>query len=381
MAPRLDTGLEQLLERYAPSSAPAALATTVATAGSTYRKAGARMLIEADGRLVGLLSGGCLEQDLREHALAVLAGNAARVVEYDMRGDDDLLYGIGAGCEGAMRILIEPAARDSAAARALARAGDATGRGEPAALAVVHEGPAEALGTRAWVASSASRPDRNDDRNDDSSDGHDGDPDGDPDAALAVACAGALTSRASGGFRWETGRGPQEAWIEYLAPAPRLLICGAGPDAEPLATQLRGLRWSVTLVDHRPAYAVPARFPGATVLHAAAGELAARLALDAFDAAVVMSHHLASDALYLRALAASRVPYVGLLGPRPRRERLLAGLGPLAGALLPRLRGPVGLDIGAVTPEAIALAIAAELHAIAAARGGGQLRGGSGGDT
>ena len=365
MAPRLDTGLEQLLERYALPSAPAALATTVATAGSTYRKAGARMLIEADGRLVGLLSGGCLEQDLREHALAVLAGSASRVVEYDMRGDDDLLYGIGAGCEGAMRILIEPAARDSAAARALARAGAATGRGEPAALAVVHEGPAEALGTRAWVARSGAAPERDD--------GLAG-----LDVALAAACAGALATQASRGFRWQSGYGPQEAWIEYLAPAPRLLICGAGPDAEPLVVQLRTLRWSVTLVDHRPAYAVPARFPGATVLHAATGELAAQLALDDFDAAVVMSHHLASDALYLRALAVSRVPYVGLLGPRPRRERLLAGLGPLAAALLPRLRGPVGLDIGALTPEGIALAIAAELHAFAAGRSGGRLRAGNG---
>ena len=361
MAPRLDTGLEQLLERYALLSATAALATIVATAGSTYRKAGARMLIESDGRLVGLLSGGCLEQDLREHALAVLAAGAARVVEYDMRGADDLLYGIGAGCEGAMRILIEPAARNSAAAQALARAGAATARGEPVALAMIHEGPADALGTRAYALGEEPAQDA-------------------LDAGLAGACAAALAMRASRGFRWDRGRVRQEAWIEYLAPPPRVLICGAGPDAEPVVAQLRALRWAVTLVNHRPACAVPARFAGATVVHAAAGELGARLELDSFDAAVVMSHHLPSDSLYLRALAGSRVPFVGLLGPRPRRERLLAELGPLAGALLPRLRGPVGLDIGAVTPEAIALAIAAELHAVAAARGGGQLRG-SGGAT
>ena len=359
MTPRLDTGLEQLLERYALLSAPAALATIVATAGSTYRKAGARMLIESDGRLVGLLSGGCLEQDLREHAVAVLAGNAARVVEYDMRGDDDLLYGIGAGCEGAMRVLIEPAARDSAAAGALARAHSASAHGQAAALAVLHEGPAEALGTRAFIRGDAPS--------------HAG-----FDAALADACAQVLTARESQSLRWDSGRVPQEAWLEYLAPPPRLLICGAGPDAEPVAAQLRALRWAVTLVDHRPAYAVPARFAGATVVHVAAGELGARIELDGFDAAIVMSHHLASDALYLRALAGSRVPYVGLLGPRPRRERLLAQLGPLVGALVPRLRGPVGLDIGAVTPEGIALAIAAELHATLAGRGGVQLRAGSG---
>jgi xanthine dehydrogenase accessory factor len=360
MAPRLDTSLEQLLERYAQLSAPAALATLVATAGSTYRKAGARMLIESDGRLVGLLSGGCLEQDLREHAVAVLAGGAARVVEYDMRGDEDLLYGIGAGCEGAMRILIERAGPGSAAAGALARAGTGTARGEAMAIAVIHGGPADALGTRAFAAGGEP-------------------PRADRDAVLADACASALRTRTSGGLRWGAGPVPLEAWIEYLAPPPRLLICGAGPDAEPLAAQLRALRWAVTLVDHRPAYAVAARFPGATVVHAAAAELATRLALDAFDAAVVMSHHLPSDALYLRALAASRVPYVGLLGPRPRRERLLAELGELAGLLVPRLRGPVGLDIGAVTPEGIALAIAAELHAVVAGRGGQPRIGGGAG--
>ena len=85
--------------------------------------------------------------------------------------------------------------------------------------------------------------------------------------------------------------------------------------------------------------------------------------LDGFDAAVVMSHHLVADGQYLAALARSTVPYVGLLGPAARRERLNAELGPLADALRPRLRAPVGLDLGGGTPEAIALAIVAEIQA------------------
>ena len=86
-------------------------ATVVATAGSTYRKPGARMLIMSDGSYLGLLSGGCLEADLKLHAGEVLDGGATRAVEYDMRGPDDVLFGIGAGCEGAMRVLLEPANR------------------------------------------------------------------------------------------------------------------------------------------------------------------------------------------------------------------------------------------------------------------------------
>jgi len=87
-----------------------------------------------------------------------------------------------------------------------------------------------------------------------------------------------------------------------------------------------------------------------------------------FFAAVVMSHHLASDVDYLRSLADTDIQYLGVLGPAARRSRLLAALGDTGGALQPRLRGPVGLDIGAVTPEAIALAIAADIYAVAAGR-------------
>ena len=115
---RLDTSLELLLDHSLPDGEPRVLATVVATSGSTYRKAGARMLILANGSYVGLLSGGCLEADLKEHADEVLRCGIPRVVEYDMRGPDDILFGIAAGCEGAMRILLEPAGRDTPADRA-----------------------------------------------------------------------------------------------------------------------------------------------------------------------------------------------------------------------------------------------------------------------
>jgi len=346
---RLDTSLEVLLERLTALSAPAALATIVATAGSTYRKAGARMLIEADGRLTGLLSGGCLEQDLREHALATLAGDRARIVEYDMRGDDDLVFGIGAGCEGAMRILVEPAAPGSVAVAALRAAGAELGAGRAAALAVVHAGPGAELGTSSWPASAGRvLP-----------------------VELADTCATVVATESSQFLQWGRDATAREAWIQYLAPPPHVLVCGAGPDAEPLVAQLRALHFAVTVADHRPAYADAARFAGAAISVGPAAELAARIDFGRYFAAVVMSHHLPSDAAYLAALAASPVGHVGLLGPRPRRERLMAQLGHAAEELAPRLRGPVGLDLGAVTPEGIALAIVAELHALAAGRPGG----------
>jgi len=121
-------------------------------------------------------------------------------------------------------------------------------------------------------------------------------------------------------------------------------------------------------VDHRPAYSSEVRFPGAAVKCGAASALASNVDLAEFSAAVVMSHHLPSDGHYLRALAVSAIPYIGLLGPRARRAKLLSDLGSSALDLPRRLHGPVGLDIGAVTPEGIALAIAAEIHAAVAGR-------------
>src|SRR5216683_2193762 len=144
---RLDTSLESLLENVPRNGSPGVLATVVATAGSTYRKPGARMLIMSDGSYFGLLSGGCLEADLAIHARQVEDSGMPRAVEYDMRGPDDILFGIGAGCEGAMRILLEPAGPGSPAAAALAAAGRATQAGQSTSLVSVHESVEVPLGT------------------------------------------------------------------------------------------------------------------------------------------------------------------------------------------------------------------------------------------
>lgn len=123
------------------------------------------------------------------------------------------------------------------------------------------------------------------------------------------------------------------------------------------------------LADHRPAFATAARFPGAAVRLAKAGSLRSEIDLTSCHAAVVMSHHLASDEAYLRELADAGVPaYVGLLGPAARRNRLVRELGPAAERLISRIYGPVGADIGAATPEGIALAIISQIHAWLAGR-------------
>lgn len=301
------------------------------------------MLIMADGEMVGLLSGGCLEADLKIHAQQVLASGVPRAIEYDMHGPDDLIYGIGAGCEGAMRILLEPADRGSLAATALAAAGNATRAGLTTSLVIVHESRALRLGT---YCAAPPLP-----------------------AMLVAAGEQARVNGASRRFESEDCGQRTQALIQFLAPPPYLLVCGAGSDAEPVVSAACALGWRVAVVDHRPAYAVASRFPAAKVSLADACSLRAAVDVERCHAAVVMSHHLPSDISYLRELAAAGAPaYVGLLGPPARRSRLARELGATADKLRGRIRGPVGLDIGAATPEGIALAIVGEIHAWLAGR-------------
>ena len=343
---RLDTSLELLFE-HAPANASArVLATVVGTTGSTYRKSGARMLIMADGSYLGLLSGGCLEADLKIHAQEVLQRGVARAVEYDMRGPDEVLFGVGAGCEGAMRVLLEPAAPGSVAARALEIAARASQLRQPTSLVMVHEAMEPGLGTYAAEA---------------------------PLPQLLIEAGEQSAADATSRSLDVSPSGRRlRAFVQFLAPPPHVLVCGAGPDAEPVVSAACALGWRVAVVDHRPAYAIASRFPGAEVRLADVGSLRSAVDIERCHAAVVMSHHLESDASYLRELAeAGAPPYVGLLGPAARRSRLARELGATADKLKSRMRGPVGLDIGAATPEGIALAIVGEIHAWLAGRAAG----------
>lgn len=310
-----------LYERARLSNEPLVLATVIRTGGSTYAKPGAQMLIASDGEYAGLLSGGCLEGDLREHARGVAVSGLGRIVSYDLRSTTDQLFGLGAGCEGAMDVLLT---RVSAAERwqPLEQMAESHRLAEERRFAFV-------------IAST--------------------------DPAFPLGSSLGPVAPPPG----------VEIFIATVIPPPHLLLLGGGPDARPVATLAAFLGWRITVVEHRAAYLLPARFPPSTTLiEARAAELAAVLPLADYSAAIVMSHHLDSDLHYLRALSGSSVPYVGLLGPAARREKLLGDLGGDAGLLRGRLRAPVGLDIGGRTPESIALSIVGEVHAALAGRGG-----------
>ena len=232
------------------------------------------MLIAANGDYAGLLSGGCLEGDLREHARSVIETGEPRIVSYDMRGPEDLLWGLGLGCEGAMQILLLRAGPDrdwqplTHLARALA--GHA-----PTAIGIVTESarPDLPAGTIALPLRA----------------GADAAPQAQaPLGGQSVQAALADAVR-SGHVSWVEGESPP--WKVFVLPLslpPRLLLLGAGPDAAPVVDFAARLNWKVTLVDHRPAYAQVSHFPLAErVILARPDDLSGVLDLAGYSAAEV----------------------------------------------------------------------------------------------
>ena len=207
----------EFLDRETAAGHRLVAAFVIATEGSTYRKPGASMLLSSSGARCGLLSGGCLEGDLHEHAQRLLTGDD-RIVErrYDGRGSDDPVWGLGLGCEGAMRILLWRL--DTGSSLTLLRGWlSAAIRREPALLEIDLSNGDGALSMGSALGGDA-----------------------DSSSPSGVLPPGLATLR-DGSFAVAAAR------------APALLLCGAGPDAEPVVRMASQVGWQVTVVDHRPA--------------------------------------------------------------------------------------------------------------------------------
>lgn len=306
------------------------LVTVVETIGSTYRKAGAHMLISEEGVSHGLVSGGCLEGNLLMHAQKVLQTGKPALVEYDLMNEDEGPWGLSIGCNGIVRLVlqaIDPADPDNLIERLVAIAEG----NEPAVLALCAEGD---IGQ--WHL-------------------------GNQFSSLPIEGLTEASGMQTGGdgCRW---------MVQRLKPLPRILIAGAGPDVPPLLQLMNRQGWRVTVADHRPAYLQRmASQPLERAVRANVGELAERLDLGQFDAAILMSHHLEADRAALADLLSSSVAYVGMLGPRARAEQLLEQLDETGLDEQPRLHAPVGLDLGGEGAEAIALSIVAQLQSVLSA--------------
>ena len=324
------------------------LATVVQVKGSAYRRPGARMLIQPDGERIGSVSGGCLEGDLSRKAWWLTESGRPALRTYDTMSGDDAVWEFGLGCNGVIDVLLERV--DTAeSSEVLAFLEQTRKRRETARIATVIRGPLTGqrllIGADSRVAGSLQS------------------------SELAYDIEPLL--RNSNANQVVTV-GDSEVFLEIVEPSQPLIIFGAGHDAIPLVTIAKELGWHVTVADGRPAYASVERFPTAdcvTVLrHDRPLE---HLAIPPEAAVVFITHNYIQDRTLLPFILARSVRYLGILGPRVRTDRLFEEVGWEPPKYL---HAPVGLDIGAGSPETIAVAIVSEISAVLAGRAGGLLR-------
>lgn len=349
------------IDRFHAQGEPMALATIVGVRGSTYRREGARLLMTRSQQMVGNISGGCLEGDVMVAGDEVMTSKTARLVNYDLTADDDVVWGLGLGCNGAVEIFVEPVDPNSAvwgvyrqaiaAERSLAVVTVLGGAGQPGR----------------WVAIWP----------DGTHIGSLGDPHLD-DRAVRAGLA-AIHEGHSRVHTLPASAGEVQAFVEALRPPVRLVVCGAGHDAIPVVQVASQIGWRVVVCDARERYLTRERFPGARqFIKAAPEEVASRVPVDDRTYVVVMTHNYLHDRDLLRGFLRTDAMYIGMLGPRLRTERMLDELRAdgvaLTEAARGRIFGPIGLDIGGETPEEIALSVIGEIRAVEAGRRGGFLR-------
>ena len=280
---------------------PMALATIVSVTGSTYRRPGARLLIPDEGDAIGNLSGGCLEGQVTEIGRDVMKSGESRLEFYDLTADDEVVWGWGLGCNGAIEVFIEPAANAAASAAVLRQALEeerslATVTVLTSSVAGVEQGARIVVYPNGEVTGSL------------------GD-DGATRSAIDEASR-ALAEGTTSVVELATRNGDARLFVEVLRPPLRLVVCGAGHDAIPLVRVGSQLGWRVDVVDDRAAFLDVERFRGArSFIECEPGDVMERADIDERSHVVVMSHNYLRDRDYLRSLLPSKAAYIGMLGP------------------------------------------------------------------
>ena len=344
-----------------------ALAMVVNVEGSSYRRPGARMLVCEGGASTGTISAGCLESDVIEHAKRVITTGKAKLLEYNTAStSDEMAWGLGLGCNGIVRVLVEPVAPGSLYIEALKRSCEANAASVLVATVYQHTGSESLVGARLCInedgliaGESLSGP-------------------------MVVMLEREL--RAGGEMApatrvYDVEGGVIKVFVETLLPPVPLVIFGAGHDVLPIVELARGLGWQTSVVDPQARPVSRERFALADeVILSRPEDVSDHVTITRRTLTLLMSHNYSHDLELLRFLLASPARYIGIMGPRQRTERMLSeleagdGVYCLDEADLARIYSPVGLDIGANSSGEIALSILAEMRAVLEGRSGGMLR-------
>ncbi len=368
---KMSKEIQQIVQkiRSLDANVSAILATVVDVRGSSYRLPGAKMLILEKGETFGTVSGGCLEADVLERAKKVLQTGRPSLFTYDTTNDENSVFSLNMGCRGVIRILLEPINNESVLMKTLQTANEQRTKQVVGTLISADSNFDIQIGGRLFYSDVEQFKIENL-----------------PDFLIDTTelkndCQHFFheTNQISHNKTYQTEQGTFEFFLGKINPPTSLLIFGAGVDAIPVSEIGKQLGWKVSVIDHRPAFLNAERFPAADDLILNHTEkLPLNIAFDNQAAAVIMTHNYERDRDVLANLLESNVFYIGALGPKRRAENLLNELTEngknFSDAQLAKLFTPVGLDIGADTPEAIALSIAAEIQSVQANRAGGFLR-------
>lgn len=342
-----------------------ALATVVHLEGSSYRRPGARMLIEEDGNLTGAISGGCLEGDALRKSLYVIAQNKAMLVTYDTMDDDDSKFGVGLGCNGIIQVLIEPidhndllnpiellrqvtVKREASVVLTLFNLEDR--KSIQAGTCLIYRNDKDQLGNSNEI----------------------------PKTCLEDIHS-VLQKKNSVFKEYKKNDITTTAFIEYVELPIGLMIIGAGNDVYPLVEIANVMGWEPHVIDGRANYATHDRFASAcSILVSKPEQVLEHITVDHRTVFVLMTHNYNYDLAMLKALLQVNTPYIGSLGPKKKLDRMLDEIKnqgiPIPKQALDKIFGPVGLDLGAETAEEIALSIVAEIQVILSNRSAKQLR-------
>lgn len=341
------------IEKLSEEGQAAALATVIATSGSTYRRPGARLLV-MESQSLGAISAGCLEDEVVAVAQRVLKTGQPQLIHFDTTEEMDKVAGTGLGCRGTIEVFIEPLLTDGSGARVYRELRQALMQDRVCHLAIELKTARHVL-----IVDGKLYLDE-----------------------LEAPKLLAAVRRASGSMRGRhqilQPRADRAIYLERIEPPVRLVIFGAGYDAIPLVQLAKQLGFRVTVVDHRPTYLTRERFANADqLLLAHPSELLQKIQLQPGSFVVIMTHNYLHDLEILKFALKSDALYIGQMGPRERTQELLREvekeLGPLDERLA-RLYTPIGLDVGAEAPEEIALSILSEILAVKNVRSAGFLK-------
>ena len=342
-----------------------ALATVVHVEGSSYRRPGARMLIEDDGQLTGAISGGCLEGDALRKALLVMSEKRSKLVTYDTMDDDDAKFGVGLGCNGIIQVLIEPidTANPNNPIQYLKAVNEKRQKAVLITLFSLQDKKHPQYGTCLLLKEDKRLIDHTPVLKD----------------VLLGDAKEALANQITSFKNYISNDHNLTAFIEVIKPPVSVIIIGAGNDVIPVVDMAEILGWETTVVDGRANYARKERFVSACqVLVSKPEQVLEQIEIDEQTVFLLMTHNYNYDMAMLKQLLQKTITYIGMLGPKKKRERMLNELKDegliFTDQQLSVLHSPVGLDIGAETSEEIAVSILAEIKALFAGKDVQSLR-------